>query len=86
MTRMLRYQRKIKTAPGRAGTLQGPDQGGKSLITTSVPKHLTDEVKRTILREAVIRYRNEILDDEERQELQDRIGRLRRSLRLDNGR
>jgi hypothetical protein len=45
-----------------------------------------DEVRRTVLRESLARYRNEMLDDEERQELQDRIGRLRRSLRLDNGR
>jgi hypothetical protein len=43
---------------------------------------LTDEVKRTILRESVIRYRNEIASDEERMMLQDRIKRLRRQLRL----
>ena len=41
---------------------------------------LTDEVKRTILREAVTRFNNELMDDEERQLLQDRIRRLRRSL------
>jgi hypothetical protein len=38
------------------------------------------------LRESLTRYRNEILEDEDRMALQDRIGRLRRSLRLDNGR
>ena len=38
------------------------------------------EVQRTVLREAVERYRNELLDDEERQLLQDRIRRLRRQL------
>jgi hypothetical protein len=43
---------------------------------------LTDEVKRTILRESLDRYRNELLGDEERQHLQDRIGRLRRDLGL----
>ena len=43
---------------------------------------LTDEAKRTILRESLDRYRNELLGDEERQLLQDRIGRLRRTLKL----
>ena len=38
-----------------------------------------DEVKRTILREAEARYRNELIDDEERQLLLDRIRRLRRT-------
>ena len=37
-----------------------------------------DETRRTILREAVARYRNELMDDEERQLLFDRIKRLRR--------
>jgi hypothetical protein len=39
-----------------------------------------DEVKRTVLREAEHRYRHELLDDEERQLLLDRIKRLRRTL------
>jgi hypothetical protein len=39
-----------------------------------------DEVKRTVLREAETRYRNELLDDEERQLLLDRIRRLRKAL------
>jgi hypothetical protein len=43
---------------------------------------LTDEAKRTILREAVIRFTHELLGDEERQLLIDRIKRLRRQLRL----
>jgi hypothetical protein len=38
---------------------------------------LRDEVKRTILREAEHRYRNELMDDEERQLLLDRIKRLK---------
>jgi hypothetical protein len=36
------------------------------------------EVKRTILREAETRYRNELMDDGERQLLLDRIKRLRK--------
>ena len=39
-----------------------------------------DEVRRTILREAEARYRNELMDDEERQLLLDRIRRLRKAL------
>ena len=35
-----------------------------------------DEVKRPVLREAEHRYRNELMDDEERQLLLDRIKRL----------
>jgi hypothetical protein len=38
-----------------------------------------DEVKRTILREAEHRYRHELLGDEERMELLDRIRWLRRT-------
>ena len=41
-----------------------------------------DEVRRTILRECITRYRNELMDDEERQHLQDRIKHIRRQLRL----
>ena len=43
---------------------------------------LTDEVRRTTLREAESRYLNELLDDEERMLLLDRIKRLRRELKL----
>jgi hypothetical protein len=43
---------------------------------------LRDEVLRTILREAEARFNHELLDDEERQLLLDRIRRLRRQLRL----
>ncbi len=39
-----------------------------------------DEVKRTILREAEHRYRHELLEDEERMLLLDRIRRLRKAL------
>ena len=41
---------------------------------------LSDEARRTILRESLARYRNELLDDEERMLLLDRIRRLRRTL------
>ena len=52
------------------------------MITTSVPKHLTEEQVRTVLREAEDRYRNEMMDDSERLMLLDRIKRLRRRLGL----
>jgi len=45
-------------------------------------KALPDEVKRTILRESLTRYRNELLPDEERMLLLNRIKRIRRQLRL----
>ena len=43
---------------------------------------LSDEAKLTILRESLSRYRNELMDDEERMLLLDRIKRLRRELKL----
>jgi len=46
---------------------------------------LTDEARRAVLREATRRFNNELLDDEERQLLLDRIKRLRRQLRLAEG-
>ena len=49
------------------------------MITSSV---LRQEVLRTVLREALNRYRNELLDDGERQRLLDRIKRLRRQLEI----
>lgn len=53
------------------------------MATTSVLKNaLPDEVKRTILRESEARYRHELLPDEERMLLLDRIRRLRRQLKL----
>ena len=41
---------------------------------------VSNEVRRRILRESLNRYRNELMDDEERQLLLDRIRRLRRTL------
>jgi hypothetical protein len=49
------------------------------MITSSV---LRQEVLRTVLREALNRYRNELLDDGERQLLLDRTKRLRRQLEI----
>ena len=43
---------------------------------------VSNEVRRTILRETEDRYRNELMSDEERQLLLDRIKRLRRQLGL----
>jgi hypothetical protein len=48
----------------------------KSLLENA----LMDERRRTILREAEVRYRSELMTDEERQLLLDRIRRLRRAL------
>ena len=41
---------------------------------------VSNEVRRIILRESLNRYRNELLDDEERQLLLDRTRQLRRTL------
>ena len=41
---------------------------------------VSNEVRRTFLREAEDRYRNELMSDEERMLLLDRIRRLRRAL------
>ena len=49
------------------------------MIISSV---LWQEVLRTVLREALNRYRNELLDDGERQLLLDRTKRLRRQLEI----
>ena len=43
---------------------------------------VSNEVRRTVLREALDRFNHELLEDRERQELLDRIKRLRRQLRL----
>jgi hypothetical protein len=43
---------------------------------------LGDEVKRTVLRESLTRFRNELMDEDERELLWDRILRLRRQLKL----
>ncbi len=48
--------------------------------TRILRQSLRDEVKRTILREATQRFNHELMDDEERMLLLDRIKRLRRGL------
>jgi hypothetical protein len=48
----------------------------RSVLQDAVP----NEVLRTILREATHRLNHELMDDEERQLLLDRIQRLRRKL------
>jgi len=45
-----------------------------------LPQETKREISRTILREAEARYRHELLPDEERQVLLDRIRRLRKAL------
>jgi hypothetical protein len=50
----------------------------RSLLENALP----DEVRRTILREATHRFDHELMDDEERQLLLDRIKRLRRQLEI----
>ena len=52
------------------------------MVVKSLAEECRDERRRTILREAEERYANELLPDEKRQLLQDRIGRLRRDLGL----
>ena len=49
-------------------------------VQERLQREVRDEVRRTILREAEHRYRHELMDDEERQLLLDRIKRLRRGL------
>jgi len=43
---------------------------------------VSNEVRRTVVREFLNRYRNELLPDEERMILQNRIVRLKRQLKL----
>lgn len=56
------------------------------MIEDSVKERLAaskrEEAKRTILREAITRFNNELMDDPERMMLLDRIKRLRRELKL----
>ncbi len=50
--------------------------------TRILRRAVSDEAKRTVLRESLARYRNELMDDEERMLLLVRIRRIRRQLRL----
>jgi hypothetical protein len=51
-------------------------------VAQRLQKAERDEARRTILREAVHRFNNELLPDEERMLLLDRIKRLRRALEV----
>lgn len=48
------------------------------MAVKSLAEECRDERRRTILREAEDHFNHELMDDEERQLLQDRIMRLRR--------
>jgi hypothetical protein len=56
------------------------------MVTTTIARSgqeaIDDEVKRTILREALRRYRCELMDMDEREEVWSRIVLLRRRLGL----
>jgi hypothetical protein len=69
-----------EVAPAERRTPRGPDHEGMTFMAEHriLRQETKREIKRTILREAEHRYRNELLDDEERQLLLDRIKRLRR--------
>jgi hypothetical protein len=58
---------------------RGPNQGGKSLIESSVPEKPRERM-HLVLQEAEERYKHELLDDEERLRLHDRIIRLKMKL------
>jgi hypothetical protein len=67
-------------APAVLATPRGPDHKESHLMAnTSLAQPKLERMCR-ILREAEERYRNELLDDEERMLLLDRIKRLRRRL------
>jgi hypothetical protein len=74
----------IRSGPGGVGAPRGPDHEGtyfmarRSVLQDAVP----NEVRRTILRESTQRFNHELMDDEERLMLLDRIKRIRRQLRL----
>jgi len=62
----------------------GPDHRGASLWSDTgySAKAIRDEVRRTVLREAEERYRNELLEVEECMLLLDRVRKLRREFGL----
>jgi len=61
----------------------GPQHMGGAMDNRRILRRaLSDEARRTILRESLARYRNELMDDEERQLLLGRIKRFRRQLKL----
>jgi hypothetical protein len=78
-------------APTVLPTPRGPATGGLNSVTkttiahpalTTTRKAIDEEVRRTVLRESLYRYRRELMDTDERELLWDRIVRLRRQLKL----
>jgi len=68
-------------APTVLATPRGPDQEEDLLIESSVPKERSARKRMLItLQEAEERFRHELLDDEERLLLRDRIIRLKKKL------
>ena len=52
----------------------------KSSIQPITEESVREEAERTILRESLRRYRNELMDTDEREEVWDRISKLRKRL------
>ena len=73
-----------EVAPAVNATPRGPTTRKGVLMATRriLQNAVSNETRRVILREAEDRYRNELLPDEERQLLRDRVLRLKRQLRL----
>jgi hypothetical protein len=73
-----------KKGPGGAGNTPEPGpQGGNPMAKERILQSaVSNEVRRKIFREFLNLYRNELMDDEERQLLADRIKGLRRQLGL----
>jgi glucosamine 6-phosphate synthetase-like amidotransferase/phosphosugar isomerase protein len=69
-----------RNGPGGVSAPRSPDHEGMHFMAKSIMDH--DRVLRQVLKEAVDRFNHELLDDEERQMLLDRIKRLRRQLGL----
>ena len=74
---------KKEVAPAVLRNTPRPGPQGRSPMDHRIIREgARDETLRTVLREALNRYRNELLPDEERMQLQDRIKRLQRRLQL----
>ncbi len=72
-----------RDGPGGALTPRSPDHREEPLWPRRILQDaVSSEVQRNILRKAEDRYHNELMSDEERQLLLDRIRRIRRQLRL----
>jgi hypothetical protein len=71
-----------EVAPAERRTPRGPDHEGMSFMAEHriLRQETKREIRRTVLREATQRFNNELMDDEERQLLLDRIKRLRRGI------